>query len=826
MHHHAVRQLAIVLLAVATNIRPIVAAESPTIREVLVIESVGSSGRTPIQTDAIQALIVAGRWNAPHEGDTVVLPDGKSKTWQAMSVGENGLIKSPALAGGYAYVGVSSDADRVVMLEASGHGMVYVNGEPRMGDPYSAGYVHLPVKLRAGQNELLFKAARGDIRVRLGEPAGAVFIDPADATLPDVVEGEDGAALGAMVVVNATETWTDALSVRAVCGGGAPRLTAVAPLPPLSTRKIGFEFLPRRAEADRLTVQLVGASVPSEPVTVDLRFRHRTDTRKLTFTSGVDGSVQYYALRPGVLAGGSAAGPGAGLALSLHGASVEAIGQADAYSSKPWCHIVCPTNRRPYGFDWEDWGRMDAIEVLDLAQRELKTDPSRTYLTGHSMGGHGTCIVGAMFPDRFAAIAPSAGWPTFWSYAAGPRPEPKSDVAAMLRRAANVSDTLALERNYLWEGISVLHGDADDNVPVAQARQMVERLKTFHHDFDYHEQPGAGHWWDASDEPGADCVDWPAFFDLFARRRLPADDQVRSVEFVTVNPEISARCHWLTIGAQTRGLEPSTAAIRLDPGRRRFSGTTGNVARLALSAGALPPGAPVRIELDGGKLADIAWPGGGYLWLERRGEVWGVIGEPAATLKSPARSGPFKQAFRSQVMFVVGTRGTAEENAWALAKARLDAETLWYRGNGSIDVVLDKDFNPGREPDRCVILYGNAQTNAAWEPLLASSPVQVSGARIRIGETAVEGAGLACLLVRPRPGSGTALVGVVGGTGITGMRLTDRLPYFVSGVAYPDCTVLGPDVLSQGVDAVEAAGFFGPDWSVETGEFAWRGEKP
>ena len=106
-----------------------------------------------------------------------------------------------------------------------------------------------------------------------------------------------------------------------------------------------------------------------------------------------------------------------GLVLTLHGAAVEAIGQAEAYAPKPGLHIVAPTNRRPYGFDWEDWGRLDALEVLDLAQRTLQTDPRRTYLTGHSMGGHGTWHLGVTFPDRFAAIAPSAGWISMMSYA-------------------------------------------------------------------------------------------------------------------------------------------------------------------------------------------------------------------------------------------------------------------------------------------------------------------------------------------------------------------------------------------------------------------------
>src|SRR5262249_40986198 len=74
---------------------------------------------------------------------------------------------------------------------------------------------------------------------------------------------------------------------------------------------------------------------------------------------------------------------------------------------------------------------------------------------------------------------------------------------------------------------------------------------------------------------------------------------------------------------------------------------------------------------------------------------------------------------------------------------------------------------------------------------------------------------------RPRPGSDLACVGVIGGTGPAGMRLTDRMPLFLSGVAFPDALVLGPEALEKGAAGVRAAGFFGLDWSAETGEFAW-----
>src|SRR5206468_8530583 len=120
------------------------------------------------------------------------------------------------------------------------------------------------------------------------------------------------------------------------------------------------------------------------------------------------------------------------------------------------------------------------------------------------------------------------------------------------------------------------------------------------------------------------------------------------------------------------------------------------------------------------------------------------------------------------------------------------------------------------EPDRSVVLYGNADTNSAWERLLAGSPLEVRRGRARIGGREAAGEDLACLFVRPRPGSGRALVGVVAGTGLPGMRLTDRLPYFVSGVAYPDLLLFSAECLRREGAGLRAAGYFGLDWGVDS----------
>ena len=123
------------------------------------------------------------------------------------------------------------------------------------------------------------------------------------------------------------------------------------------------------------------------------------------------------------------------------------------------------------------------------------------------------------------------------------------------------------------------------------------------------------------------------------------------------------------------------------------------------------------------------------------------------------------------------------------------------------------------------MLYGNKDTNAAWSTLFRDdAQITLGNGVLKIGERSLDGAGMGCLYVSPRRDmpNQSYLVAVVGGTDVKGMRLCDRLPYFVSGVAYPDLTVFNADVLTEGLRGVQVAGYFGNDWSVENGDFAWR----
>jgi predicted esterase len=780
--------------------------------------------------DPVELQMIGGSWTPPEEG----LREDSSRVWTRVVVDSAGWMADRDLrGGGYLYAAVFSETEEIVVLEAMGHAGVYVNGEPRTGNVYGFkdewqpweppfDYSFVPVQLRAGSNDFLFMGARAPrVKARIRRPDTPVVVNIRDATLPDLIVGEPADYWASVALINATSAKAKGLVFEATTGSASPVTTRVPDMPPLSVRKVGFRIVGSApAGQDRVSLRLSvndpqGSVIDTQVLSLEVR--RPEENQRRTFLSAIDGSVQYYGLNP--------ARPGEGddapaLVLSVHGAAVEAINQSGSYRAKTWANIVSPTNRRPFGFNWEDWGRLDALEVLDLAQRTLRVDPSRIYLTGHSMGGHGTWHLGALYPDRFAAIGPSAGWISFWSYRPRGAVQAESPIRRMMMRATLPSRTMDLAPNYASLGVYVIHGADDDNVPAEQSRMMIERLSEFHRDYVYHEEPDAGHWWDKSDDDGADCVDWPPLFDFFVRHARPADRPVRRVEFLSPNPGVTSCSHWACIQTQHRPLEMSSVSLQFEPGKARFVGETGNVERLSLKVPEPVAADSVDVMIDGEQLRVAQ--ADGTLWLRRSETGWEASGPIDPEHKGPHRNGTFKDAFRNRVVLVYGTGGSRQERDWALYKARYDSEQFWYQGNGGIDVIPDTDFSLEDYSDRNVVLYGNADTNRSWGLLLGGSPVQVNSDRLKVGDRVWTGEGLGCLVVRPRADSDVASVAAVSGTGIEGMRLTNMRPYLSAGFAYPDLVVMRAD--SAADDIVVGAGFFGNDWSFENGEFAWSAD--
>lgn len=770
--------------------------------------------------------MIRGELAAPAAGGVFKASDGRESVWTAASAAD-GSLSHELLQGGYCYWSFRSPTDTVMRLHAHGHSAVYVNGELRCGDFYSFGKWTLPVAIRKGLNELYFLCSRGTLAARLEHVspsqlrAGAMF-ELASHLAPQMVAGlADQRLWGSVPVLNVS---AQALRVRLRVGDGTATDSTV---PPLAMRRCNYllEHAGKAPEGDftvKLTLDVIGADPTAAPVRADsaalvIGCVAPSANRRVTFRSDIDGSIQYYSVVPARPLPGQTETPG--ILLALHGASVQASGHAAAYSPKSWCHIVCPTNRSPYGFDWEDWGRLDALEVLAHAKATLSHDPSKVWLTGHSMGGHGTWTVGAHFPDTFAALGPCAAWESFWSYGGGAEFEADDPMSEFLGRIANPSRTLLMKHNYSNQAVFILHGDADETVRVDQARRMRDELKDVVTRLEYFEHPGGGHWYDSGGDAGADCVDWEPMWRLFTRTRLPAAHEATHIDFTTVNPGNSANCHWARIEMQEKQLAVSRIVLMAQPNRRHITGTTTNVRRLSLQPGlVLQPGDTLSIELDGTVLSAVAMPEQGRVWLLKEAGAWQLSTDPGEKSKHPGRNGMLKNSMTRNTVLVFGSNGP--EADWARAKARFDAEQWGYRANGAFEVVADKEFDPAKYAGSDVVLFGNADNNTAFR-LLQGCPVTLKRGSVTVGDREIKSEDLAVLFCYPRP-DGPGNYVIIGGTGTIGCQLTNRLAYFSSGAAFPDFIVYGPESLELGQKGVRACGMFGEDWSVERGEFYWR----
>ena len=785
-------------------------------REFLTISAVGQVGRLPLHADPIDAAMANGSWHPPEAGDALTSFDDRVRQWRVEEVDDEGWLSARRLRGGYALFSVQSAAERTMILDGTGFATVFVNGEPRGGDPYGFRSSSIPVRLRRGRNDFLFQIG-ARLRARLKVPQAEVWLLDEDGVWPDIVSGETEALWASVVAVNASSQTVRDLQMTVRGSDGAILQTAVASLPPFSFRPVAFQ-IPVSADGDPLNVELSqldnGQVRVLHTITRTLRTREANQTHLRTFRSSVDGSVQAYALRK-VEAPENGELPG--LLVALHGAAVTPEATVEAASDVGWAHVVAPGGRGAFGFDWENWSRLDVQEVLEQLQPLLEFDPQRVCLTGRAMGGHGSWHLGVTHADQFAAVAPETAWISFRRRSGLPDPEEQRSTVSMLMRAASPSDTMQLLPNLSSAGIFLFHARNHPATPVTEARFLRSRLAEFHENFAYFEDREPI----SVDRAAAPPLRLLEFLRL--QRSRPAKD-VQKVDFITMNPAIESRSHWATVHAQMEMLRPSRVQLELHLDTRKIEGTTTNVQRLALDVSQLAPNKQLEVELDGSKIENIPWPADTQrVWLRRTGRShWQVSGRPVSRDKGPQRYGPFKQAFGQHALLVYGTEGSPAENAWALAKARYDAETFWYRGRGALEIVSDRDFLTRTDADRSIVLYGNANTNAAWPKLLSTSPIQVRKGVVRVAGRPELGDDIGCLMVRPRPDSDRALVAVVGGTGLAGMRATNRLRYFMSGVAYPDVMLFDRQALQDGLASVRLAGFFGLDWRYETGEFEWR----
>ena len=810
----------------------------------LVMPVIDATGRRPFRPDLVfQRHLLDRSSPGPVAGQQLIGETGPGQ-WTAYESTTPGQV-APDFRLGWAFTSVDVDEPGVYMAKATGASRLFVGGAGFAGDVYGYGFGGVPVALHAGANSIFLNGIRGNPRLTLTRVEGDALVAASwDALIPHLVREEAAQSMLEVPVFNASTsplaggTW-DAREVKSADGGAvvlksvAGNLAPVLPLAPFGLRiPVHSERKLTKLSAPNLHLRLHGdwteagegdqQAASTEPSAIfQIPAKEAGETHRVVFESAIDGSLQENGLveRDPELA---TEGVEPSLVLSLHGASVPAMNQARAYGRKGDFSIAAALNRRPFGFDWQDWGRQDAYEALDHALFTTGVDDERVFLTGHSMGGHGTWHLGANDPDGFLAIAPSAGWSSFDSYGG----RPAGELAELWQRADGASLTLEQMGNLVQVPTFVLHGTADDNVPASEAELLMAAREAWNAEpkaeLRSHFEEGAGHWW------GNQCVDWPGIFGMFTEiaAELPRDawrTQPDSLYFRTVDPAVDSKHFWVEVLQPRVYGEPVVVTGDWDPESRVLRVSSPSAGALILHGP--NRGRPIEWVVGETTFAGAATQRTLHVVRDERG-AW-VSGRPAPGQKSPEHAGPFKRAFDNGFVLVFGTAGKADEDLELMERARYDLERWSYRAAGEVAVLSDVQLIAALEAGDAelascnVILYGNAVSNSAWDLVLGvPGEIEVLPGKVRIGERVFEGDDLLLLGTLPRRDAepGTALVGVFGSTGVRAARLGYEVPVFVSGVGLPDWSLVDSGFLVGGDAAVRGAGWFDKDWALQEPE--------
>ncbi|MCL8000814.1 hypothetical protein M8994_21730, partial [Brucella sp. 21LCYQ03] len=189
------------------------------------------------------------------------------------------------------------------------------------------GWLHIPVRLKKGKNEFYVRGVL--VAAELSFPEKPLSLAMEDVTLADIVKGQYNSALKIGVnVVNSSGRPTTKTIIRTTVGEkiSEQEIPAIAAH---SARKV-LATIDASAVNELgdipVSIALVQAGKVQDEQMLQLRSVEKNQSYRQTFISSIDGSLQYYAVNPAK--GGDAQEKA--LFFSVHGAGVEALGQAQA----------------------------------------------------------------------------------------------------------------------------------------------------------------------------------------------------------------------------------------------------------------------------------------------------------------------------------------------------------------------------------------------------------------------------------------------------------------------------------------------------------------
>ncbi len=221
--------------------------------------------------------------------------------------------------------------------------------------------------------------------------------------------------------------------------------------------------------------------------------------------------------------------PQLGLLLAFHGA-----GGNEKYLADPLLNALAQSGRQPdmvvaalksSGDNWIANDEANIISFINWALRTYPIDPRRIIIQGTSNGGWLVNYFGSRHPELIAGVVTVCGGNGF-------------EMPA--KRPINAN-----ENGFEYY---VIHGTADESVPVKNARAVIDALRSNGYRYVYREYPGVGHEVFSDKETRADSASWMT---RLRHKTMPLSEADRKI-LAAYNKTDQAEALLLTeAGAQT-----------------------------------------------------------------------------------------------------------------------------------------------------------------------------------------------------------------------------------------------------------------------------------
>ncbi|KAL7749701.1 hypothetical protein RI367_004929 [Sorochytrium milnesiophthora] len=744
----------------------------------------------------------------------------------------------------------------------------YIDDKDVIGDPYGVlpSFAHLTKgthTLRVAISGYGNSSSVNYIQPQLLNPFQGVVLttNPAETLVPDLINGYPAGTHLAVVVTNvgkddigsrqlrARLTLADA-TVKSPCGNDLPSVVFNHSLYSLQSAPLAIPFgcfaskqlqVPTNTSAVAFNVTLErvgGASAELLTTQVSLRVRSWGQDYKMTFLDRMDNSVQTAGVKPPAKA---CSGAGCPVMFSTHGAGV--IGEGDvwlsSYQQQQQAWVLLPTNRRPYGYDWQTVGmvvQVNGVNALGaLAQLQpgvppelrpqFKVDAQRLLITGHSMGGHGAWMYSTHYPDLAVAVMPACAWlkqahylPKFM-YSDNSRLDPFA--RSLFDRSLSEYDAELYVGNIKGLPLMTRNGMRDDTVPPLFNRRMARMVDE---DADnpgwsqLNEVPNVGHWFDG-------VVEDPSLQKFYDQYLLP-----QPAPFPALPTEFSVSAMNVANMGSRGGLlilQPVVPFHTLSQiqVRRRSSQEwilhTRNVRRFTfVQHPAYTP--PRLVVIDGNSLPAAVQPTAGttaapaahYCRLQE-GDPWRVC--PAsqdwtASERSSATMGPARRVYETAPIAIVYDSSSSLFRELALDHAR----ELYHQGRFSAAVMSVDDH--AVPPGYNVVYIGMPR---GWQKLasdLGTPPAETMAYNrgFTVGTTRYTDPSLALVSLAPLRREPGRLVLLLTGNSEQAVEKAATLAPITSASPMPDYAVFDAAQSWKGTGSAIAAGYYDINWRVDS----------